>query len=366
MNPHYRYKYHTREEISEHERIKKEKEEYAKALDEQIIEKKRLENLKKMKEQEFDQRYNYNIRNLNPGYVQPSPIIGNKPIFKDYEYINAVNIIRIKIKLIEAEIERGKNSNTYLKFMLKKHLEEKKKLEEELNLRRDKNYDLVHDLEAELNKNKQLERVLEENIKNVQGQTLENEYQEIYYKIKYLQKKYEEVIDNNREMSINDINGEEKEANYYSRNNYNNNGLYNTLEIELNKLNNLEEDLKGEEEISQFFKKKVNEKDLNMNNLHELIEEEKKLYNELRRILMDIKEKNKNLRSKIKSQISEKEKLKKKCEEVERKNQILIQEKEELTNKNENYYSIIQNQIKEIQELKKKLREKEKKCVANA
>ena len=365
MNQHYRYKYHTQEEISENVKKKKKQDEYAKALDKQIIEDERLKYLQKMKEEELYQRYNYNIRNLNPGYVQPPPIIGNKPIFKDYEYINAVNIIKAKIKLIKAEIERGKNSNTYLKFMLKEHLEEKKKLEEELNLRRNKNNDLVNDLEAELNKNKQLERVLEENIKNVQGQTLENEYQEIYNKIKYLQKKYVEVIYRNREMSINHINGEEKEANDNSITNYYNNSLFNTLEIERNKLNYLEEVLKRENEISQLIGKKVNEKDLNVNNLHELIEEEKKLYNELRRILMDIKEKNKNLRSKIKSQISEKEKLNKKYEEVERKNQILIKEKEELTNKNQNYFSIIQNQIKEIQKLKKKLREKEKKCVAN-
>jgi len=62
-------------------------------------------------------------------------------------------------------------------------------LEKELNQQRNKNFGLVNDLEAELNKNKQLEKKLEENIKNVQGKTLENEYQEIYNTIKYLQKK---------------------------------------------------------------------------------------------------------------------------------------------------------------------------------
>ena len=62
-------------------------------------------------------------------------------------------------------------------------------MEKELNQQRNKNFGLVNDLEAELNKNKQLEKKLEENIKNVQGKTLENEYQEIYNTIKYLQKK---------------------------------------------------------------------------------------------------------------------------------------------------------------------------------
>ena len=129
-----------------------------------------------MKEQEFDQRYNYNIRNINPGYGQPLPIIVRKPIIKDYEYINAVNRIKDKIKYIKAEIKSEKKTNIYLEFMLENHLIEKKNLEKELKQQRNKNFNLVNDLKAELNNNKQLEKELEENIKNVQDKTLENEY----------------------------------------------------------------------------------------------------------------------------------------------------------------------------------------------
>jgi len=346
MNQNYRYKYLTQEEISENDKKKKKQDEYAKALAEQIKINEDLKKKKIIEEHKFDQRYNYNIRNINPGYEQPLPIIERKPIFKDYDYINALNIIRLRIKLIKAEIKREKNSNFFLESMLKEYLREKEKLENELNQQRNKNIVLVIDLEDELNKNKQLEKELEENIKTVQGQTLENEYQEICKKIKDLQKKYEEVIDTNREMSINDINGEKKEAN----DDYYNNVLFNTLASERNKLNDLEEVLKRENEINQFIKKKVNEKDLNVNNLHELIKEEKKLYNELKRFLMDLKEKNKNLRSKIKSQISDNEKL----EEEKRKNQILIQEIEKLAKIIKHSDSIIKKQIIEIQKLKKK------------
>ncbi len=59
-----------------------------------------------MKEQELYQRYN-NIRKI-PGYGQPLPKIVRKPIFKNYEYINAVNRIKAKIKYFEAEIKREK------------------------------------------------------------------------------------------------------------------------------------------------------------------------------------------------------------------------------------------------------------------
>jgi len=204
---------------------KQNQQELAKWYEKQILEKKIKEYQEKMKEQELYQRYNY----LNPGYGQRLPIIGRKPIFKDYEYINNVNRIKDKIKYIKAEIKSEKKTNIYLEFMLENHLIEKKNLEKELKQQRNKNFDLVKDFEAELNENKQLEKELEENIENVQGKTLENEFQEIYSKIKYLQKKYEEVIDTNREMSINDINEEEEEANDNSRNNYYNNGLFNTL-----------------------------------------------------------------------------------------------------------------------------------------
>ena len=104
-------------------------------------------------------------------------------------------------------------------------------------------------------------------------------------------KKYEEVIDRNREIPSNDNNEEEKKDNDINRTSYNNNGFINTLEIECNKLNYLEDVLKGKKKINQFFEKKVNEKDLKVDNLHGLIKEEKKLYNELRRNLMNLEEK---------------------------------------------------------------------------
>ena len=164
-----------------------------------------------------------------------------------------------------------------------------------MNQQRKKNKELVNDLESELNKSKQLEKELEENITNVQGQSLENEYQEIYYKIKNLQQKYQEEIDMNGEIQENDNNEEEKKAADNSITSYNNNGFFNTLEIERNKFNNLNEVLEREKKINQCIEKIVNEKDLNMNNLHGYIIEEKKLYNELRQIWKNLKEKNKNL-----------------------------------------------------------------------
>ena len=93
-----------------------------------------------------------------------------------------------------------------------------------MNQQRNKNIDLVNELESELNKNKQLEKELEKNIKNVQDQTLENECQEIYNEIKNLQEKYEKEIDKNREIQKNDI--DNNIISYYD------NGFSNTLENE--------------------------------------------------------------------------------------------------------------------------------------
>ena len=276
-------------------------------------------------------------------------------------------MFKYNIKCVEADIKREENINVQLEFELENYLMEKKNLENELNQQRKKNIDLVNDLENELIKNKQLEKELKKNIKNVQGQILEYEYQKFFDKIKYLQIKYENEIDMNREIQQNYYNEEEKKAFDNNIISYYDNGFYNTLERESNKYNYLKADLERKKKYNQLIENKVNGKDLKMNYLHELINKEKNKYFELRINLQNLIEKNENLRNIIKSQISENDELRQKNDELRQKNeelegnnQILIQKNNQLEKINQKWYSAIKNQIKEIQLLKQKLKEKQK------
>ena len=139
-----------------------------------------------------------------------------------------------------------------LKFKLKSQIEKEKILKNEWNLERNKNNNLVKDLEIQFIINKQLEKGLENNIKY---DILEDKYQEVLYKNNYLQKRFEEEINMNKEMQIIDNYEEEKKFTNNNYNNYYNNGRYNSSEAEYQNKRN------------QFLEKKLNEKYLKINNL---------------------------------------------------------------------------------------------------
>ena len=195
------YPYHIfrKNDLAEYNKKKLDQKKYGEILKKQIEEKKEREKKRDLDPQPGKDifktkpengplpRIDYSKRKYQVYYPEENiPYINERKM--DFGYINEVNYIRHKIKFIQADIKREQNKNIQLEYELQKHLKEKKNLEKELNQQRNKNIDLVNELESELNKNKQLEKELEKNIKNVQDQTLENECQEIYYKIKYLQK----------------------------------------------------------------------------------------------------------------------------------------------------------------------------------
>ena len=227
-------------------------------------------------------------------------------ILWNYQYRNDYSNIFMNTKNIEGQL---KIEN--LEFKLKSQIEKEKFLTNEWNLERNKNNNLVKDLEIQFIINKQLEKGFEDYIKY---DILEDKYQEVLYKNNYLQKRFEEEINMNKEMQIIDYYEEEKKVTNNNYNNYYNNGRYNSLEAEYQNKRN------------QFLEKKLNEKYLKINNLQGLIKEEKYLYYELGQNLENQKVKNKKLRSEIEYEKLKSNEFLKKYEEEKIKNQELTQE----------------------------------------
>jgi len=94
----------------------------------------------------------------------------------------------MKIKIIESNLKIEKNIMTHLKYKLKSLKE--KNLGNKLKLERKKNNDLV----IQFIKNKQLEKEIE-----IRYDNLEDKYQKLFSKTIYLQKQFEEEI-NNKEI----------------------------------------------------------------------------------------------------------------------------------------------------------------------
>ena len=286
--------------------------------------------------------YNYNFEgNVSPVYNRPSFIGRNKNErminFANYQNKKYYSNIFMNIGNIEGQL---KIEN--LEFKLKSKIKEEKILEKNWNLERKKNNDLMKDLEIQLIINKQLEKGLEGNIKyDIQ----DDKYQELLSKNNYLQKKFEEEINMNKEMEIIDNNEEEKKVTNNNYNNYYNNERYNSLEAEY----------KNKNKSNQFLEKELNEKYLKINNLQGLIKEEKYLYLELRQNLDNQKVKNQKLRS-------ERSYEKFKFNEEKIKNQSLTQELEKERNEKkimDNINKISNEIIKDlIKKQKKELKEK--------
>ena len=128
---------------------------------------------------------------------------------------------------------------------LKMQIEEEENMEKNWKFIRNKNNNLVIDLKILFKTNKQLEKLLEDNIEN---DNQEDIYQEVLYKNNYLQKRFEKEITMIKEIQIIYNYEEEKKAFDNNYNNYFNNGGYNTVENEYYQKRN------------QFLEKKLNEK----------------------------------------------------------------------------------------------------------
>ena len=302
---------------------------YKNILDRQVQEKKEREKLEKMKYQEEDQRNKYfmekkmyenqleerkereekkrfyyeslneqireknqqlysnnnnNIFQLSPVYDRPFYIGPDRNErmhnFGNYLFRNDNSNIFMNTKIIE---EQSKMND--LENKLKKQNEEENNLVDKWNLKRNKNNNLVKDIEIQFIKNKQLEEALEDII-NYDIQ--EYMFQDILSKNNYLQKRFEEEINMNKEMEIIDNYEEENKFTDSNYNNYYNNERYNTLKTEYYRKRN------------QFLEKKLNEKYLKINNLKGLIKKEEYLNYELRQNLDNQKAKNQRLKDEIK------------------------------------------------------------------
>ena len=311
---------------------------------------------------DYYQRNNYNYnnnynfeRNISPVYNRPFfDRNERRQNFVNYQNMNYYTNIFNDIKIIEGALNREKNTNVVLKYHLKEQIKMNIKFENELNIERYRNIDLINYLDDQFTQIKQLNIELESNI---QYHNLEDIYNELLYKNNYLQKEFEEEIYFNQEIQTIDDYEERNKFNDKGYNNYYNNGRYNTSENEYNRYNYLEEVLNEEKNKNQNLNWEIYKKENKMVYLQKLIQKEKYLYyelsinlpNELRKLKENLEnEKDQKLRrerenKKVKDLKLENNEYKKKYEQEQREKQILIQKNNEMKKKNRMLNQIVKN-----------------------